>query len=234
MVKRKSRMFHLDRDRPIKTWNPYGGCKHHCYGDGCWAARQAPRIPRYKDGFDHPKLFESELNKRFRGDAVVFVSSMGDLFGEWVPDDWINEVIHAMEKSPNVTFFLETKNPARYRGFTEMLRMTSPNTILSTTIETNREYRVSNAPLVWNRFDPFRMLMWPRKHVSIEPIMKFDLDILVKWMREINPVLVSVGYDNYNCGLPEPTLNETLALIAELEKFTKVERKTLREGRTNG
>lgn len=224
-------MFHLDRDRPIKTWNPYGGCKHHCYRDGCWAARQAPRIPRYKDGFDYPKLFEHELKKRFHGDVVVFVSSMGDLFGEWVPDEWILKVIDAMKKSdPEVTFFFETKNPARYAYF---LRLLPPNTILSTTIETNRNYWVSAAPPPNKRYEAMKNLNWFQKHVSIEPIMQFDFGILVAWIQAIKPMLVSVGYDNYNCGLPEPSLLDIQLLVKSLREFTKVEIKTLREGRTD-
>ena len=43
--------------------------------------------------------------------------------------------------------------------------------------------------------------------------------------------MVSVGYDNWNSGLPEPPLGKTLELIRALEGFTRVERKTLREGR---
>lgn len=232
---RKSRMFHLGGSKPIKTWNPVGGCKHHCYGDGCWAAHQAPRIPRYNDGFDHPKLFEHELKKRFHGDVVVFVASMGDLFGEWVPDEWIFKVIEAMKKSdPKVTFFLETKNPARYAKFLYLL---PPNTIISTTIETNRDYRVSKAPPVRDRFEAFRKLTWPHKHVSIEPIMDFDLDVLLEWVHRIalmeaewrgGTFMVSVGYDNWNCNLLEPQLEKTIHLIRQLEQFTKVERKTLR------
>ncbi len=226
---RKSRMFHLGRDRPIKTWTPVGACKHHCYDDGCWAARLAPKIPRYKDGFDHPKLFEHELKKRFRGYVVVFVSAMGDLFGVWVPDEWIYRVIEAMKKSdPRVTFFLETKNPARYAKFLHLL---PPNTILSTTIETNRDYQVSMAPSVRDRFEAFRKLAWPHKHVSIEPIMDFDPEVLAEWMRRINPDMVSVGYDNWDCNLPEPPLKKTMDLISQLERFTKVERKTLREAK---
>lgn len=223
---RKSRMFHLDRDRPIRTWNPVGGCKHHCYGDGCWAARQAPRIPRYKDGFDRPKLFENELKKRFGGDVVVFVTSMGDLFGWWVPDEWILKVIEAMKRSPDAMFFLETKNPTRYSGFLGLL---PEKTIISTTIETNRDYQVSKAPWVGDRYSAMRNYLWPHKHVSIEPIMDFDYGVLVQWMRKIGPEMISVGYDNYQNHLPEPPLDKTMALIDQLERFTKVERKTLRE-----
>jgi hypothetical protein len=48
-------------------------------------------------------------------------------------------------------------------------------------------------------------------------------------MRKIAPLMVSVGYDNHNCNLPEPSLSKTMGLVTELEKFTRVEKKTLRE-----
>lgn len=44
----------------------------------------------------------------------VFVSSMGDLFGEWVPDEWINAVFEACQKAPWHTYLFLTKNPERY------------------------------------------------------------------------------------------------------------------------
>lgn len=44
----------------------------------------------------------------------VFVSSMGDLFGEWVPDIWIQDVFDACDKAPQHTYLFLTKNPQRY------------------------------------------------------------------------------------------------------------------------
>lgn len=44
----------------------------------------------------------------------IFVSSMGDLFGAWVPDEWINAVFEACEKAPWHTYLFLTKNPERY------------------------------------------------------------------------------------------------------------------------
>jgi len=157
---------------------------------------------------------------------MVFVVDMGDLFCEAVTSKWICKVIEAMKTNRNATFFLETKNPQRYFKFLDELPQ---NVILSTTIETNRrtDY-VSKAPPPFCRYLAMKTLGWPRKHVSIEPIMDFDLATLVGWMKEINPELVSVGYDNYKHYLPEPSLHKTLQLIQELEKFTKVERKTIR------
>ena len=46
--------------------------------------------------------------------STVFVSSMGDLFGEWVPDAWIDEVFAAARRAPWHTYLFLTKNPGRY------------------------------------------------------------------------------------------------------------------------
>ena len=46
--------------------------------------------------------------------SKIFVSSMGDLFGEWVPDSWIETVFEAAEKAPQHTYLFLTKNPSRY------------------------------------------------------------------------------------------------------------------------
>ena len=228
MVGKKTRMFKFIR----KTWNPVVGCLHHCYNERCWANLTAGRlrhIDRYKDGFNKPKLIEAELKKRFGKGQLVFVTDMGDLFGQWVPDEWILKVIEAMKNSPEAKFFLETKNPRRYFDFLERL---PHNVILSTTIETNRDYRLSKAPPPRERYEAMKELLWHEKHVSVEPVADFDLDVFVSWIHDIGPQRVSVGYDNYNAGFREPSLSKTLKLIDKLEEFTDVERKTLREANT--
>lgn len=44
----------------------------------------------------------------------IFVCSMADLFGDWVPDEWIKEVFAACEKAPQHNYLFLTKNPGRY------------------------------------------------------------------------------------------------------------------------
>ncbi len=225
-------MFHLDTDYPIETWNPIVGCKHHCYGDGCWAARIAlrlkdnPYVKRYRDGFDHPKLIAKELRKTWKPNTVVFVVSMGDMWGRWIEDRWIKRVLEACQNSPRTIFFFETKNPRRYYDWLELI---PENAILSSTIEANSDYNLSEAPEVKERYAAMKQLEWGRKHISIEPIVDFDLEVFLRWIKDIKPVIVSVGYDNYGCNLPEPSLSKTMKLIEELKKFTKVEKKQLRE-----
>jgi protein gp37 len=45
----------------------------------------------------------------------VFVVDMGDLFGEWVPDEWIQEVFTACEAAPQHNYMFLTKNPTKYQ-----------------------------------------------------------------------------------------------------------------------
>jgi len=194
----------------------------------CWARRLAEtklkEVERYKDGFV-PKLVDKELSMRFHRQNV-FVSDMGDLFGEWVPEEWIKKVIDAIRESPTSNFLFLTKNP---RKFLKYVKLYPENLVLGATIETNRNYLVSKAPTTAERYRAMVELPYRNKLVSIEPIMDFDLETLVQWIREIKPVLVHVGYDNYNKHLPEPSLSKTKQLMDQLGQFTRVKTLTLRE-----
>lgn len=63
-----------------------------------------PTFHRYK--LDEPQRWKKPRN--------IFVCSMADLFGDWVPDEWIAEVFAACEKAPQHRYLFLTKNPARY------------------------------------------------------------------------------------------------------------------------
>lgn len=73
------------------------------------------RTTPYPKGFA-PTFYTYTLSypeKRFIP-SRVFVSSMGDLFGEWVPEAWIQEVFEACKRAPQHTYLFLTKNPKRY------------------------------------------------------------------------------------------------------------------------
>lgn len=60
--------------------------------------------------FHRYRLNEYEKKKG----RTIFVCSMADLFGEWVPDSWIEEIFAACEKAPQHRYIFLTKNPKRY------------------------------------------------------------------------------------------------------------------------
>ena len=63
-----------------------------------------PTLHRYK--LDEPQRWTKPRN--------IFVCSMADLFGAWVPDEWIIEVFKACQRAPQHRYLFLTKNPARY------------------------------------------------------------------------------------------------------------------------
>ena len=44
----------------------------------------------------------------------IFVGAMADIFGKWVPDEWIEQVFEACEAAPQHRYLFLTKNPKRY------------------------------------------------------------------------------------------------------------------------
>lgn len=64
-----------------------------------------PTLHRYK--LDEPQYWEKP--------RTIFVCSMADLFGDWVPDEWIEQVFKACEAAPQHRYLFLTKNPKRYR-----------------------------------------------------------------------------------------------------------------------
>jgi len=64
----------------------------------------APTFHRYR--LDQPV--------KWREPSTIFVCSMADMFGDWVPVEWIVEVFRACEAAPQHRYLFLTKNPARY------------------------------------------------------------------------------------------------------------------------
>lgn len=65
----------------------------------------------FKPTFNKNRLtYPSEIKKP----SNIFVGSMADMFGEWIPDDWIEEIFDACDKYPQHNYLFLTKNPVRY------------------------------------------------------------------------------------------------------------------------
>ena len=45
---------------------------------------------------------------------IIFVGAMCDMFGSWVPDEWIKEIFNTCMNYPIHNYLFLTKNPKRY------------------------------------------------------------------------------------------------------------------------
>lgn len=112
---------------PGYTWNPTGGCFHGCtwkMPDGsiteCYAKTIAERFTSgYPNGFEHHYWRPHSLDapRKLKTPAGIFVGSMADLFGHWVPEEQIRQVIDVMTEADWHTFQTLSKFPIRLPDF---------------------------------------------------------------------------------------------------------------------
>lgn len=174
------------------TWNPITGCLHGC--EYCYArkitdrfgskeggdkiphflgepykthetALKDSRINPYPYGFD-PTFHSYRLDEpqEVKKPSNIFVVSMGDLFGDWVPDKWVTEVFGACERAPWHNYLFLTKNPKRYSDLQAYGKLPLEHWYgFTTTAKEKHEQLCSN----WRTF------------VSIEPLLVMpDLEFL--------------------------------------------------------
>jgi hypothetical protein len=131
------------------SWNPVTGCLHGC--DYCYARdlSYSPRLaPYYPFGFAptfHPERLPSPrvrpvpklagVNPALRR---VFVVSMGDLYGSWVPDEWLDRIHGAMRDNPQWQYITLTKFPSRYG-----LKPPPPGAWVGTSVDEQNRVRIA-------------------------------------------------------------------------------------------
>jgi len=149
------------------SWNPVTGCLHGC--DYCYARAIAHRFTdAYPAGFTplfHHERLDAPANttipaahRHNQTYRRVFVCSMADLYGRWVPDEWIQQVHASMLASPQWEYLLLTKFPARYVG----LKL-PPNAWVGTSVDEQKRVRIAE--------DAFRKIDGVKyKWLSLEPL----------------------------------------------------------------
>jgi len=164
------------------SWNPITGCKHDC--PYCYARDIAQRFTNlYQNGFDPsiwparfaapenthvPKMAEQDVAYR-----NVFTGSMADIFGRWVPEEWIHLVIERVQLNPQWNFLFLTKFPQRVHEFGKM----PENAWMGTTVDCQE--RVANAEKA------FAKMGGGIKWLSVEPMLtplKFSRLDLFDWI----------------------------------------------------
>ena len=95
------------------TWNPISGrCQHncpYCYMHSFWRRYPEMAVNQLKEKY--------LLDKFPKKPSKIFVGSSTDMWGEWVDDIWINEVLRKTKENPQHSFQFLTKNPFGYRGW---------------------------------------------------------------------------------------------------------------------
>jgi len=110
------------------TWNPTGGCLHGCtwrMPDGsvteCYAKTIAERVAKdaYTQGFAHHYWRPDALTEplRLKKPSGIFVGSMADLFGHWVPTEQVQAVLDVMRQADWHIFQTLSKYPVRLAEF---------------------------------------------------------------------------------------------------------------------
>ncbi|MBM4305109.1 MAG: hypothetical protein FJ123_00080 [Deltaproteobacteria bacterium] len=209
------------KPKDTKSWNPFVGCNFDCvyckanYRHIVWlngirwnCTDCQTYIPH-----NHPERLD-----RMPSDRVIFVLSNGDI--SFCDPVFLDEIVDVMknDKKEGRVFLLQSKNPA---CFANILQELPQNVVLMTTIETNRDSMysgVSKAPLPSQRFQDFLQLAWPRKAMVMEPILKFDLDIIKQWAMQLKPEVIFIGLESHRkCkDLVEPSPSEVEELHRDL------------------
>ena len=160
------------------TWNPVTGCEHGC--KYCYARDIANRF--YKEKFEptfRPKRLTApkstkipESRKDEPGINNAFVCSMADLFGDWVPQEWIDEILSVCDENSQWNYLFLTKNPKR------LTKIDWPKTAwVGTTIDV--QSRIKDAENIFSKFKA------PVKFFSCEPLQEeltFNSLKMIDWI----------------------------------------------------
>lgn len=212
----------------VVTWNPLcGECAHNCSYCYMHTMRKRYNNPKW---IGEPRIDEKTLNEFHpkRG-STVFVQSINDLWAGNVPDEMIARILdkaNSLREKVDVQFLFQSRNTFRIKEWSaDCFRKSGPyfpkGSIIGTTIETDNA-KLAQGPEFHTPFNRARYLSWVypeyERFVTVEPIMKFDLVEFMKLIREAHPHRVYIGAESKGgSSFPEPTADEVLALIRELE-----------------
>jgi protein gp37 len=161
-----------------ETWNPVTGCVKvspgckHCYAQTFAERFRGTVMPSgalhpFFSGFD-PTLRPERLDHPFswRTPRRVFVNSMSDLFGDFVPDDYLDQVFDVMRRTPQHTYQVLTKRAPRLREWsaTRTWLRDAPNIWLGVSVE-DRRYGVP-------RIEDLRRAKAAVRFLSVEPLLE--------------------------------------------------------------
>lgn len=201
------------------TWNTVkGACEHDC--SYCYMKRWGKLNPVRFD--------EKELKTNLGTGNYIFVGSSNDLFAKGISDEWIENTLNYCDKFENKYLF-QTKNPHNVLRFIEH-PVIKNKSVICTTLETNKIFPeiMGNTPPPHQRATDLGTIKHYgiETYVTIEPVMDFDLDRFIFWLKGCKPTQVNIGANTSNIKLPEPNKKQLTDLINELQKFTIIHNKS--------
>lgn len=113
--------FGIEFKGRLLSWNPVVGCwgpggteenPQRCYY--CYA-HDAFRLFQDRGDPFRPKFWPERLDQivSIKKPSVIYTCSWGDLFGDWIQDEWIEKIIKVANSNPQHLFQFITKNPKR-------------------------------------------------------------------------------------------------------------------------
>jgi DNA repair photolyase len=196
------------------VWNPIKGrCSHNC--SYCYVKRIAHRFGTEQNPI---RFDEKEMRTDLGSGNFIFVGSSCDIFAPDIPDNWIRDIVEYTRTFTNNQYLLQTKNPNRiissYPGTSTGLHK------ICTTIETNRWVPEVMRNALPTKLRAFALAvltgMGYRTMVTVEPIMDFDLNNMVRLLRLTKAEQVNIGADSGRNNLPEPPAEKIEELVAGL------------------
>ncbi len=204
------------------TWNPIKGkCSHDC--SYCYMKQMVPHN-------NPPRIAEHEFLTYLGNGNFIFIGSSTDMFADDVPSQWIMRVLDYCKQQHDAgnknAFLLQSKNPKRFLAFVN--HPIAKRCVFGTTIESNRFYPeiMCNAPQIEERVEAMEKManLGFATMVTAEPLLSFDLEQMLEYIKRCNPKKVNIGRNSYrNIELPEPSKEEVKLLIEGLKGISKIE-----------
>ena len=152
------------------TWNPITGCTKvsagckHCYAEVMAKRLKAMGANGYQNGFEL-SLLPERLNQpiKRKKPTTYFVNSMSDLFHEYVPFSYINQVFDVIRKTPQHRYQILTKRQNRLAEYFRCAEVPG-NVWLGVSVENVKE----GLP----RIDVLRTIPAKVRFLSVEPLLE--------------------------------------------------------------